>query len=430
MKRFAFLTIAYIILSCGNAAFADDKIKMVPAGEMPEQNQLSLPYAFYNDIFGAAVGYVYSIFGYPQQQSMLMATAMVGSNGSAMLFFMGQDILMPGLDRLFFDPIGSVGYFVDTDAYINGNPQYAGQQAGNNGSDKNNYVKGNGSDNFFRVNFKYLLPIGNGKNQIINDYHVKGGLLESGASGGESWNPVEGGRTFLQVRPFYRAQQIDGDTVSVTQKTNGFDFSLFWDNRDFIVNPSQGNSLLLKASRDFGWFDSTNVWKVYTGELDKYFSLGPSDSFRQRVIALDVWTAYSPSWQVQSNGTIVDRPPTFAGATLGGLFKMRAYHFQRFSDKAGIYYGAEYRMIPEWNPFNNWTWLQNYVGVQWVQFVPFVEAGRVAPAWSPDLLNSSMKFDGGIGLRAMAKGLVVRIDLAVSSQGSDVQIMVNQPFQF
>ena len=109
---------------------------------------------------------------------------------------------------------------------------------------------------------------------------------------------------------------------------------------------------------------------------------------------------------------------------------MRAYPFQRFSDKAGVYYGAEYRMIPEWNPFNNWTWLQKYVGVQWVQFVPFVEAGRVAPAWSPDLLNSSMKFDGGIGLRAMAKGLVVRIDLAVSSQGSDVQIMVNQPFQF
>jgi hypothetical protein len=186
----------------------------------------------------------------------------------------------------------------------------------------------------------------------------------------------------------------------------------------------------LKVSRDFGWLNSSNPWTVYTGELDKYFSLGPSDKFRQRVIALDVWTAYSPSWEAQSNGTIVDRPPTFAGANLGGLFRMRGYPAQRFSDKAGIYYGAEYRMIPEWNPFNNWPWLQKYVGIQWVQFVPFVEAGRVGTAWSSDLLYSDLKWDAGIGLRAMAKGLVIRIDIGASSEGGDVQMMVSQPFQF
>ena len=82
---------------------------------------------------------------------------------------------------------------------------------------------------------------------------------------------------------------------------------------------------------------------------------------------------------MQPDGAIVDRPPSFAGATLGGLWKMRGYPTQRFSDKSGIYYGAEYRLIPEWNPFKHCTWLQQHLGVQWIQFAPFVEAGRVAP---------------------------------------------------
>ncbi len=55
------------------------------------------------------------------------------------------------------------------------------------------------------------------------------------------------------------------------------------------------------------------------GELDKYFSLGATDTFRQRVVAFDVWTAYSPTWDVTSSGDIDNRPPAYTGATLGGL---------------------------------------------------------------------------------------------------------------
>jgi hypothetical protein len=41
-----------------------------------------------------------------------------------------------------------------------------------------------------------------------------------------------------------------------------------------------------------------------------------------------------------------------------------------------------------------------------------------------------MKWDVGFGVRAMAKGLVVRIDTAVSEEGFGVQMFVTQPFQF
>ena len=87
-------------------------------------------------------------------------------------------------------------------------------------------------------------------------------------------------------------------------------------------------------------------------------------------------------------------------------------------------------MIPEWNPFTKLPALQKHVGVQWLQFVPFVEIGRVASEWDLDELHSDMKWNVGLGLRAWAKGIVVRVDTAVSDEGVGVVMMVSQPFQF
>jgi outer membrane protein assembly factor BamA len=313
---------------------------------------------------------------------------------------------------------------------MDGNPAFDTSRAGANDSDAEDYVTGDGWDNFLRLKFKYLLPIGHGMDHIVNDYQVRAGMLVSGASGGESWNPLASGRTFLEVRPFYRSQDIDGEYIDSSQKTNGLDVSLFWDNRDFALNPSRGNGLRLKASRDFGWADSSNPWTEVEGEVDQYFPLGASPRFRQRVVVLDAWTAYSPTWETRDDGTIAERPPAYTGATLGGLVRMRGYPSQRFSDKAAVCYSAEARLIPVWNPFAAWPGLQRHLGVQWVQFVPFVEAGRVAPAWHLGTLHTDMRWDAGLGIRVLAKGLVVRVDTAVSEDGTYVQMMVAQPFQF
>ncbi|MCK5485601.1 MAG: hypothetical protein KAI86_05265, partial [Desulfobacterales bacterium] len=155
-----------------------------------------------------------------------------------------------------------------------------------------------------------------------------------------------------------------------------------------------------------------------------------SNSFRKVVLALDTWTSYSPSWDKEASGDIKNRPPAYTGSTLGGLWRMRGYPSQRFNDRAAIYYAAELRMIPEWNPFERWPAIQKHVGIQWLQFVPFVEIGRVAPDWSLKRLHSDMKWDVGFGIRAWAKGIVVRIDTAVSDEDVGIQMMVSQPFQF
>jgi len=408
-------------------------VRVGPDGKV-EESTLALPYAFYNDSFGFAVAYVYGLVGKPQKQATMLATVMAGSKGSAMGFLIGRDIQMPKVDRLFLDPVISVGYFKDADSYTDGNPHYANERAGSNDSDENDYVEGDGWDNFFRMKFKYLLPMGSARDNIIATYKIKEGLLESGGTGGTSLNPFESGRTYLETRPFYRSQQIDGDHVDETTKTNGLDFSLFWDNRDFYANPSKGFGLRGKVSRDFGLLNSSNSWTNLEGEVDGYIPFQMGSWLRKGVVALDFWTSFSPTWDQQFDGTIENRPPAYTGPTLGGLWRMRGYPTQRFSDKAAIYYSAELRMIPRWNPFLHWDWIQKYVGIQWLQFVPFVEVGRVAPVWNMvwniERLHSDMKWDAGFGIRAWAKGLVARIDSAYSDEGFGVQMMVSQPFQF
>ena len=70
------------------------------------------------------------------------------------------------------------------------------------------------------------------------------------------------------------------------------------------------------------------------------------------------------------------------------------------------------------------------IRIEWLQFVPYVEVGRVAPSWNVSELHTDMKWNVGLGLRLWAKGLVARIDTAVSDEGLGVAMMVSQPFQF
>ncbi|MGD9079538.1 MAG: BamA/TamA family outer membrane protein [Desulfobacterales bacterium] len=427
MKKGLTLLLTIIVLSAAQTGFAQS-IRVGPDGEFSPQT-LKLPYAFYNENFGPAAGFVYGKVGSLQKQATILTTVIAGTKGG-MGFLVGKDIQMPRIERLFFDPIVSVGYFSDSKSFVDGNPDFEDERAGSNDSDEDNYVEGDGWDNFFRLKFKYLLPMGNGRDDIITTIKMKDGIPISEPKGGTSLNPFKSGRTYLEMRPFYRSQELDGDDIDEETKTNGVDLSLFWDNRDFDANPSKGFGFRGKMSRDFGWFDSSDSWTNLEGELDLYFPLKMGSWLRQGVLALNHWTSYSPSWDKQSDGQVTNRPPAYTGSTLGGLWRMRGFPTQRFNDRAATYYAAELRLIPEWNPFNNWPRVQKYVGIKWLQFVPFVEIGRVAPEWSFSRLHSDMKWDAGLGIRAMAQGIVIRIDSAYSDEGVGVQMMISQPFQF
>jgi hypothetical protein len=168
---------------------------------------------------------------------------------------------------------------------------------------------------------------------------------------------------------------------------------------------------------------------VVQAEVDAYHDFGRNGWFRNQILAFDFWTAHTPSWN-EAGTVISNRPPAYTGATLGGLWRMRGFPTQRFNDRSAIYYSAELRLTPHWNPFENWSAVQDRLGVEWIQVVPFVEVGRVANAYDLAELHSDMKWNVGTGLRAWVKGFVVRMDTAVSNEGLRVQMMIGQPFQF
>ena len=149
----------------------------------PSYETLAIPFPFYNESFGFAAGYVYGRAGWPEPQSRVLGTAMAGTRGSGMLLLAGQDLRTPWLDRLFIDPFASMGYFGEIESYINGNPDFPNQDAGRNSSSEHNFVKGEGFDNFARVRFHYLLPIGHGRDEVLPRYEVVDGLAVGGFTG-------------------------------------------------------------------------------------------------------------------------------------------------------------------------------------------------------------------------------------------------------
>ncbi|MHC4154450.1 MAG: BamA/TamA family outer membrane protein [Planctomycetota bacterium] len=428
VKKVAALLLLAIPCFFSCPAFCQHRI--VDVNEGFERESFILPYPFYNESIDFAVGLAAGLVGQPQEQMSLVGTAYGSTNASWALFLMGWDIQTPFSERLFLDPRFSVGQFDEIRAYRDGDPAFPEDQAGSNNSDEDNFLEGEGEDYFFNFRFKYLLPIGHAKDNVINEYVVKDGLLVAGQSGAERWNPFESGRTSLETEPFYRRQTVETDLSPDTLKTNGIKFSLLYDNTDFRINPSQGDRQSIGISRDWGLFDSTDSWTVVEAEFSKYFPLEPGEGIRQHLLAFNCWTADTLTWESEGfdeNGKeIFKRPPSYAGATLGGIDRMRGYPAARFNDKAAMYYALEYRVIPEWNPFESGFWEK--AEIEWIQGVLFVEVGRVAETWTLNRLHSNMKWDAGVGLRAWVKNLIVRIDTAYSDEGIGVQLMVGHPF--
>jgi len=56
------------------------------------------------------------------------------------------------------------------------------------------------------------------------------------------------------------------------------------------------------------------------------------------LIALDYGNSFSPTWDEQPGGSVDNRPPSYTGSILSGLWRLRGYPSQRFNDKAAVYY--------------------------------------------------------------------------------------------
>ena len=390
-----------------------------------------LPFAFATESLGTAVGMTAFSAGNLQPQTSLVGGGFATSNGSFAAAGAFNNYLIPNTSRLFLDSFLLLGHYTDERFYVDLDHDPSQVKAGTNDSDKNDFVSGESNNVLAKLTLKMPLPIGTAREDAVALYHLDDGLLHSGPQGGETWNPLTSGRTIASVKAFFHYRDLDNvgqpDVLSVN--SNGLEFKLDYNNTDFLRNPSSGSRQQLKLTRDFGWFNSSTSWTNIEVELTKYFDVGSSDWFRQRVIALDFWTSNSPTWDPSDrNDQIVrHRPPPSMGSYLGGYDRMRAYPLGRFQDKSAVYYSAEMRLIPRLPSLRDVPVLE-YFEIDWLQVVGFVEAGRVGSKYDRDLFTKDLKFDAGIDLRLMAFRNVFRIGYAVSEEDSSVWAMFNQTF--
>ena len=425
LKRIVWYTLLLLsfTLSAQNIVLDDDE-------KDDSGRKLLLPYALYTESLEFTVGVLGGTSGYLQPQTSFVASVFTTTNDSNALFLSLRDYQLPFAKRIFIEFNGSYAYYTDQRVYTGFNADFPGEHGGSNDSSDDNFLQGEGDDDWYELKFKYLLPIGHGENKVINTFRLKHGLLVDGQTGGDVWNPMISGRTNFELSVFSRHRTILEETGENVGDSEGITASLEYDNRDFYANPTKGSLQKITMKHDFGVLEGSDNWSVIQLDLRKYIYLGSSKKLRQNVLALDYWTSYTPSWNpsVDNLGPYIDgRPPNSLGSTLGGFFRLRAYPVDRFSDKAAIYYSAELRLMPRWHPLGNMKVLKP-LNIDWWQIVPFVEIGRVAPQWSFSDLHTDMRKVLGVGLRFMAQKAVFRLDTSFSNDSWAMYAMVGQPF--
>jgi len=441
-QRFLKLCLAILWGSCLAAtAFAKPTAgvkSVIDRAETPDRvsETLVLPYAFSTDTMGFNLGLAGMRRGFYQEQMTVGGTGFGGEVSHGIMLGL-WNFKVPGSQRLFFSTYGFVGYYPDQQAYTSFPGQYtpAGTPLpGSNDSSEDVFLEANGSSNWWDMKLEYSLPIGATRDRGMVDYKLAGGLLVSEPSGGDEWNPLTSGSSVLVARQFNRYQSfefLESEGGELDGTIHALEFGLLYDNTDFSVNPSKGSRQYFSVSHDFAWLDSDHEWTFIELDMSKYFSFGESDYASQRILALDFWTGYSPSWDLEykedGGRMVTDNAPYNEGATLGGFYRMRGYDQNRFHDKAAIYGSAEYRYTLKYNPIENVKWLK-FLKLDWFQLVGFVEAGRVGASYTSDELLKDVKTDVGFSLRALTAGVVVRADVATSDEGTSVWVMVDHPF--
>jgi hypothetical protein len=399
----------------------------------PDEGTFTVPFVFYSDSLGPAVGASIGNRGYLQPQASAFATVVGSAAGTIYGFLAVRDLEVPQTERLFINGQLNVGRFSQIDLYSDGNPNFAGKErAGSNHSDPENFMTGDGTDVKLWALFGYVLPIGSGAADPKSRLTLRDGLAVNGRDT-SVWNPWRNGYTLMGVKPFYRKQNVDTDEAGDREiATDGAEFILHYENTDFHENPSRGSIQQVRYTRDWGTMNSSAPWETVDASVSKFMSLAPARQSRQRVLALNAWWIDTPSWNesdMEDGEEVFHRPPAFAGATLGGLDRMQGYPEGRFSDRSAVYYAAEYRHIPVWNPLRDVGWLnRRNARVQWLQYVVGLEIGRVADEFDVAELHSDMKVAGLLGLRLMVNSLVVRADVGITDEGGAVQMTIDQPF--
>lgn len=382
-----------------------------------------LPYLFYTDAIEFTLGGLFISEGIWQPQLNMSATAYTSANDSNGVWIDINDIKLTNRIGLQLEAFTQRW----TDIKI-----YSANEAtlGNRNSSRDNFLQSDGRESVWDLSAFFVLPMGSVKDNPIHEYRLNslGILDDSSASGGRDWNPLHSGRSIITTGLYYN--NISFEDV---QQQGNFQRSLAayltaeYDNTDYFRNPTYGSRQSFTLKHDWGGSHSDVAWTTLEMNLSKYIDLGTTNWNRQQVLAFNVWYKTTPSWDKLDNNRY-QRPPIYQRAGLGGFDRMRAYLTQRYNDHSAVYYSAEYRVIPVKNIFSNLGFLDSVIKVRWMQVVAFAEIGQVNNCFDFKELHKDMQWDMGLGIRALANGMVIRFDAAYGDEGGALSIFVGQTF--
>ena len=426
------MAILFFLLFYAFGGFAQDRYQTKgDSSTLVTRSAVVIPFAFYLKPLGVAAATTLATQGWIQPQTNSTLLGIISSNGARYINLDVDNVQLPGIERLFVHPQLNVGHYASFDVYGLPNPLAAGPLSGTHNSHDDNYITF--EDDRFRVDLrvKYLLPMGFGKETIINRQQLDEGFVSRGKSTLGGWFPWTNGRTTLELGIFYSNDKLSSDLIDQKLKTGGYSMGFTTENVDFKPNPMQGSIVhyTFKQVPDFSW--NTQPWTMSEGDISLFFSL-PTQTLRQQTVALHLWTAHVHSWNdytATAMGKVYHRPSPFTRPGLGGVNRFRGYPEMRYNNQSAWMYAAEYRITPSWNPLGKWRLLANNgIRVSWMQFVPFFEAGRVAPEYNLKRFHTQMHFDVGLGWRLFVNNLVVRVDVAKGEENMQVQMFVQQAF--
>ncbi|WP_407332010.1 BamA/TamA family outer membrane protein [Enterovibrio sp. 27052020O] len=381
----------------------------------------AVPFAFSTEAMGLSAGIAGLWKQAGQPQASLFVAGLGTSKSTWMGFISANNYTFSPESRWLVSAQFYEGDFKQFDYFLG--------EAASNSSSFDDRLTADSRDAQHHIGFRYILPWGAGEQQPI-----RAALSPRREVDGDT--PWSSGVSSLELRPFYQAQKLTGEGVDAPSDFSsaddvwGLETRFRWDNRDSLNSPTTGSLSDVIVTVDPG-SDNRASWWQWEVNQSWYWNLGAwKDIANQQVLAFNVYTSDTPSWDntTTMNGqTEFHRPPEFASARLGGLYRLRSYQSGRFAGRSALNYSLEYRVMPEWQPLDEMP-VFNWYDVPWWQWVLFADVGRVANEYDVAELHRDMKWSGGVAMRFQVEGIVVRSEMAWGSEEGLFRVMINQPF--
>jgi len=381
-----------------------------------------LPFAFFSDSMGTALGIGGISSSVLQPQASLFGIGVYSSNDSWVYYASALNYQIPQWQQWLFTIDAYDSEFTEGRYYVNDDLSSQGDGV------QREQIITNGREAFVRSQAKYILPWSKGKHGAVDSLRGPRGISDLPEI--NSWNPQISGTSSIElIAKWQRRDLAEYNAQQTTNEVVVYSVDLEYDNRNSTHIPSDGGTINFKSNHDFG-SDTRPSWHTFELEGSLFFDMGATDWAQQQAFGLSAWTADTPTW---NDSTIIDgekimnRPPDYAGVTLGGWDRLRGYYSGRFFDRSAVAYSAEYRIIPAWQPLKELPVFKTY-NIPWWQWVFFIDAGNVNDNYNLAELHEEFEYSIGSSLRLSIEGVVLRMDYSVSEEESQFRVLVNQPF--